>query len=586
MQRRHIGAGLAIAAAFAAACLVVLAGPSDAASDSPSTVRAGTRIAGVAVGGLPVPEAEAAVVDELASRRATPIAVRVDGETLLRISAGDAGLAFDPDDALDRAVALSALPEIFPYRERAAEPPRAVAADRRYDVEWSVDEMVVAELADRLQRISARAVREGRLDVVDGAVTAMPPEPGSVLADPSPRIAAAVAAAAVGGGPQEIELTTDSVEPDVSMEELEAEAARLDAALEGDVTLLVGGSQPLNLPEAAIRRAASVIWDRETGWDLRLTSDALEDWVKAHRNDVRIPSVDARLEIDDPWVRVIPSVPAQVPDTEGLASRVQRAISSVTRATAVPYTDGPEAFFSTEDAHALGIREKIGTFTTYHACCENRVVNIHLIADAADEAMVMPGETWSLNAHVGERTREKGYLPAGAIIGGVLECCDHPVNIGGGTSQFATTIYNAIFFAGLEIVEHQPHTIYFSRYPEGREATMGWPKPDVVFRNNTENAVLIDTSYTGTSITVSIYGDNGGLNVRSDLSDRFRYTGPIATYERNPQLEPGTQVVVKPGSGGWSVIVTRTITDARGELVSEEEWTWAYLGAFRVIEYN
>ncbi|NIS32920.1 MAG: hypothetical protein GWN07_20930, partial [Actinobacteria bacterium] len=85
----------------------------------------------------------------------------------------------------------------------------------------------------------------------------------------------------------------------------------------------------------------------------------------------------------------------------------------------------------------------------YHRCCENRVVNIQLIADEADMALVKPGQTWSLNAHVGERTRAEGYRPAGAIIAGVLECCDHPVNIGGGTSQFATTIYNAIFFAGL-----------------------------------------------------------------------------------------------------------------------------------------
>ncbi|HSG79465.1 MAG TPA: VanW family protein, partial [Acidimicrobiia bacterium] len=420
MRRRHFGVVLATAVAFAAFCLVVLAGPSDASSDSPATVRAGTRIAGVAVGGLPIAEAEAAVVDELVERRGAPITVRVDGETVLRISAGEAGLDFDPNRALERAVAMSELPEIFPYREGLTDPPVAVGADRRYDVEWRIDETVVADLAGRLQSLAARGVREGRLDVVGGQVTAVPPEPGAALADPSSRVVAAIAAIAAGGAGGELDLTTDPIEADVSIDELEADAARLDAMLEGDVTLLVDGSRPMTLPEAAIRRAATVIWDRDAGWDLRMTSNALEAWVTAHRNDVRIPAVEARLVIEDPWVRVVPSTPAQVPETEGLARRVQRAIGSVTRATAVPYTDGPEAYFSTEDAYALGIRKKIGTFTTYHACCENRVVNIHLIADAADGATVMPGQTWSLNTHVGERTREKGYLPAGAIIAGVL----------------------------------------------------------------------------------------------------------------------------------------------------------------------
>ena len=73
----------------------------------------------------------------------------------------------------------------------------------------------------------------------------------------------------------------------------------------------------------------------------------------------------------------------------------------------------------------------------------------------ADEFLVVqPGETYSLNGQIGIRTAAKGYKPAGAIIGGELYCCDHWLNIGGGVSQFSTTLYNAIFFAGLE--EGQP----------------------------------------------------------------------------------------------------------------------------------
>ncbi len=188
----------------------------------------------------------------------------------------------------------------------------------------------------------------------------------------------------------------------------------------------------------------------------------------------------------------------------------------------------------------------IGEFTTFHKCCESRVTNIHLIADSVDGAVVEPGATWSLNDHVGQRTAAKGYVPAGAIVGGELVA-----EVGGGTSQFATTLYNAIFFAGLEDVYHRPHSIYFSRYPLVREATLGWPLPDVVFTNDTDHPVTIDTSHTGTSITVQLVGANGRRIVETSTS------GSATT------------------SGGGSGTVTRTIRYQDGSSTFES-WSHSY----------
>ena len=190
----------------------------------------------------------------------------------------------------------------------------------------------------------------------------------------------------------------------------------------------------------------------------------------------------------------------------------------------------------------------VAEFTTYHSCCASRVTNIHLIADAVDGAVVAPGATFSLNGHVGPRTREKGYVAAGAIIGGKLYCCDHPLNIGGGTSQFATTLYNAVFFGSYEDVSHRPHSIYFARYPMGREATLSYPSPDVVFRNDTVAPVRIDTSYTSTSITVRLYGNAEGRTVTAGLS------GAAST------------------SNGGTVRVTRIIHHASGVTTTQFWW--------------
>ena len=118
----------------------------------------------------------------------------------------------------------------------------------------------------------------------------------------------------------------------------------------------------------------------------------------------------------------------------------------------------------------------------------------------------------------GKRTTAEGYVRAGAIIGGEVYCCDNPANVGGGTSQFATTFYNAVFFGCYEDVEHQPHSLYFSRYPYVREATLGFPAPDVKFRNDSDAPVFIDTSHTGGSITVTFYGNNGGRTCTSERS--------------------------------------------------------------------
>ena len=178
------------------------------------------------------------------------------------------------------------------------------------------------------------------------------------------------------------------------------------------------------------------------------------------------------------------------------------------------------------------VPQLIGQFTTFHPCCESRVTNIHLMAATIDGMVVSPGES-SINATVGERTSGKGYVPAPAIIGGEVYCCDHPANIGGGVSQVATTLFNAVFFAGLEDVFHQPHSLYISRYPMGREATL-WTAPDLVFRNDTSTPVTIDMSYSDTSLTATLYGDNEG--------DRSRMGSPGRPHPRAaaPSLSTAT----------------------------------------------
>lgn len=149
---------------------------------------------------------------------------------------------------------------------------------------------------------------------------------------------------------------------------------------------------------------------------------------------------------------------------------------------------------------SLGIVELVGTFTTKHACCQSRVTNIQRFAELMRGVVVEPGESLSLNGHVGRRTEEKGFVEGGFIEKGVLVD-----DIGGGVSQFATTIFNALMHAGMDIDEYQTHSLYLSRYPYGLDPTISYPKPDLRFSNPTPYGVLIWPRYTDTSITVDIY---------------------------------------------------------------------------------
>lgn len=234
--------------------------------------------------------------------------------------------------------------------------------------------------------------------------------------------------------------------------------------------------------------------------------------------------------------------------------------------------------FSSKEARDLGIKHLVSEFTTHHPCCAARVENIQKIADMLDGVIIKPGEEFNVNTYVGERTEEKGFKNAGSIFKG--EMVD---SVGGGISQFITTLHNVVYWGGYEIVTHKPHSIYFLRYPHGIEATINWPYVDYVFKNDTDAVIVIDTEYTDTSITVRILGNNDGRIMRGDhkswstpmevlspggdlarrvdshVKDAFDFRPPVVRYKSDPSIPRGTSQFYKKGKDGWKTIVNRKV---------------------------
>ena len=189
-----------------------------------------------------------------------------------------------------------------------------------------------------------------------------------------------------------------------------------------------------------------------------------------------------------------------------------------------------------EWAESLGITDVVGEFTTNFKAGQDRVINIARISELTRGAIIEPGQRFSVNEFVGPRTMNDGFVPAGMILNGVFVD-----SVGGGVSQYATTLFNAVFFAGLDFISYQSHTIYLSRYPYGREATVSHPAPDLVFENITPYGVMLWPTTTDTSITVKLYSTPWVLSEQTGQTSSTRGTSctRVVTERTRTWLEDG-----------------------------------------------
>jgi hypothetical protein len=286
---------------------------------------------------------------------------------------------------------------------------------------------------------------------------------------------------------------------------------------------------------------------------------------------------------EDDTIELVPALNGTTVNAADISAAVQVAALGDGKGE-LPINKDAEPEFTTEMAESFGELSELAEFTTWTPGV-NRVHNIHLMADFVDEAIVMPGEEFSVNERVGRRTLEKGFKYDCAIVGGELSCEQETVNVGGGVSQFGTTIFNAIYFSCLKDVSHQPHSIYFRKYPEGREATLGYPHPDVVFENDTQAPVIIRTSYTDRTITVTFFGNNGGITCGTERGDRTGYRSAVVLYraDEDGRVAPGEEFVENSGSGGWSIVNWRIFYDVEGNEIERERFPWTYRGERNVI---
>jgi vancomycin resistance protein YoaR len=379
-------------------------------------------------------------------------------------------------------------------------------------------------------------------------------------------------------GERNAELPLIADEPDVDSAELDTALRELaDPAVAAPIILDLGERiAPLRVPQFA------------PALSLQVQGGELAPVFDVERLDRGLVSLRERIgsNPDDATVELRGGRPVVVPDQPGLAlvaEDVADALLPVLTETGAARraevgTAVAQADFTTKDARALQIKEEVSSFVTYFPYAEYRNINQSRAAELINGTVLRPGESFSFNDTVGERTEANGFVPGFIIADGVFR-----EDLGGGVSQVVTTTYNAAFFAGLQDVEHKPHSFYIDRYPVGREATVAWPTVDLKFRNNTPYGVLIEawvvnsTPSTQGEMHVRMWSTKY-WDIEAGVSGRYAFTSPNTRYDSTDAC------VATTGYGGFSVEVRRFVRRAGSpELLRTEVDEVTYTPADTVI---
>jgi hypothetical protein len=499
-RRLAVTAAIVVAAAGAATAVVEASGMAE-------RIPAGVRVDGVPVGGLSPTEAAQRV--EAYARQAAVRRIVVQGpERTVTTSGTELRARARVSEALDAARAG----RVGPIRHWFGR-----GESRKLVLRYDMPPASVETLAQRL----------GVAAPVDAAVTVDAADVHVREAQAGRIVNARALALRLSTLPRRVIVPTLASAPRITTSEAVTAASRARRLTDHPRELLIGSDSHTLAPRDL--RSLLLITRAEDGFRIEFDADRLRRLLPP-ASEPR----DAALAIEGERVRIVPARPGLTVDPE--ATSVALADSSQRTVQAAVAVVPPRV--TTSELAVLGIREQISTFTTFYPPGQPRVINIKRASSVIDGTILRPGATFSMNQVLGERTVEKGYVAAPQIVGSSFAD-----SVGGGISQVATMLYNGAFFAGLELIEHQPHSLYIERYPLGREATISWGGPELIFRNDWPAAVLIKLEAGMDSITVRFFSSKLERRVETETHTPFGHGGGGFTVDYTRHVYKGSTLI-------------------------------------------
>ena len=525
------------------------------------------QISGVAVGGLSRTEAIQKLSAELGARAAEPLNLTV-GEEEAQLKPVDAGLAVDYAKSVDAAGGGKSLNPVRMLKTlTGGSAIDAVVVVDQAKLQAGVGQLsktfdhepVDAAVAYRGTKIKQKNAREGialRQDSAAATITS------SFLKVTGP-----------------IALPADITQPAITDDEADKVVDTFaKPAIASPIKVNISGAGSFEVSPKML--AGSISFRPQDG-----NIQAVLDEKKLRRK--ADPAID-KVELVEPrnaTVRLVNGKPKVIPAVNGTtvtADNLKNAVEPVLikpaaeRKVNVALT-GAKAKFSTADAKKLRIKQVTGQYTTYFPYLPYRNINIGRAAALINGTVLKPGEIFSLNQIVGERTKANGFTEGYIIKDGRFR-----KDLGGGVSQSATTTFNAMFFAGLKDIEHKPHGLFIDRYPAGREATVAWPSLDLKFQNDTKYGVLVQayivkgTPSSRGSITVRMWSTKTYDKVAATAPIKSNFTSGRDIKDDSKDCEPTSPV------RGFDVRYQRLFYQD-GSVVRRENFSWRYEPTNRVI---
>ncbi|MDO5676393.1 MAG: VanW family protein [Propionibacteriaceae bacterium] len=521
---------------------------------------------GVAIGGLSPEQARAKLATELEPQLSQPVTLSA-GDVTTQIVLKDSGLSFDYDATVEAAGGG--------YSWNPADIYETLTGGEDVGVVRVVDEAALRSAVEAM-------APEYAVDGVDATVKF---DGGQIVRTEATDAKAmnvdetvATTKAAFEENKGNVAVTVDSVPPAVTNAMVDDVVATFAEPLISGPIILTHGADTMEIAPGSLAEAASleVQGDKIVG---SLDTAALFEHTAEARRGLKLTNAkNASFKFEGGQVAVVPSSAGQQLTEDVFAAAVQKAATATGEARTVPVeVEVLQPEFTTEAANALGAFTVIGEFTTNYPHAAYRNNNLGQAARSVNGTVLMPGDIFSLNDTLGQRTAANGYVDGYVIEGGRLVKTG-----GGGVSQAATTLYNAGFFAGYKDIEHKPHSLYFDRYPAGRESTVYYGSLDMRFQNDTEYPAIIqgyiNPSGSGKrgSITFKIWSKPTYDKVTStDLRRSGYYSGRERTVKGDPKCEP--QAPIRGFTVNWERLFHKD-----GKIVKREPYSWKYSAGDRI----
>ena len=532
----------------------------------------GSSISGVAVGGMSLSEARQAVATQTQDVLDDPVTVTVNGSSA-QITPSKAGVSVDAEASVERLTRFTLNPATIFNRFTGA----------RVDAVVNVDPVALTgALGSHLDELATGTANASV--ILNGTTPVLIPASAGNGVD----IAASVRRLTANWplGKTTIELDAGQARPTITDAAAQAFINdTLNPLLSAPLTITAAGTDAASISAGDVtlspEQVAGLVTISSSGTALSaaLDADMLYDTVVSTMGaDVEVAPQSATWTIDGSDEGAPTATPqyvapanGRVIDRQALADGALKAgTSSATgRTVTLPLVSKEPAL--TTAAADWNITEFISDYSTPFYSEPGRDQNLRRGAELLNGKIVMPGQVFSTEEALGEVDEEHGFAAAGVISDG-----KHVDAIGGGLSQIGTTMFNAAFEAGMDDVEHHPHTYWFSRYPAGREATIWTGEKDVKFGNSTPYPVLIQAWVSGEEVHVRLWSTRYyEVSITSGEKTDYR---PVKTVTASG---PGCEAY-SGGNAGFDITVTRS-RKAPDKTVPDDVLTTKYEADNRIV---